>query len=102
MESLQKIATDQASLAQKFQANNLNDLTVVVRLGNCDYFHAFHADCVENHFKSVSDGNQFYTCPVCKKISGVRFGEMPAGTMTWSYDPHLHISGAPQPGGYTI
>ncbi len=84
------------------QINNLKDITAVVKLGNCDYFHAFHADCIDGHFKATSNGNQFYKCSVCSKISGVRIGEMPAGTMTWNCDPHMHIGGSSQKGGFSI
>jgi hypothetical protein len=77
-------------------------MTAVVKLGNCDYFHAFHADCIDGHFKATNNGNQFYKCSVCSKISGTRIGEMSAGTMTWNYDPSLRIGGAPQAGGFSI
>ena len=101
-ESLQKIAADQASLVANVQKGNTKDITAVVKLGNCDYFHAFHADCVEGHFNATSNGNQFYKCPVCERISGVRVGEMPAGTMSWSFDPNMRIGGAAQAGGFSI
>lgn len=77
---LQKVADIQADL---FNNKDRNDMMTVVKLGSCDYFHAFHADCVSNHFDATSEGNKFYKCPICMKIYGVRVGAMPKGTMTW-------------------
>jgi len=80
----------------------LQNFTAVVRLSECDYFHAFHADCIECHYKSTTQKDKFYKCSVCEKISGVRVGEMPSGTMSWRFDPHLHIGGHNKNGGYSI
>ena len=55
--TIQQIAEQQAKLVTDVQQNNLKDLTAVVKLGNCDYFHAFHADCIDGHFKATSNGN---------------------------------------------
>jgi len=41
----------------KFNKSDTKDFNCVVKLGSCDYFHAFHADCVEGHFNATSNGN---------------------------------------------
>lgn len=39
--------------------------------------HYFHLDCLEK----LIDNKDFFQCPVCTKISGIRKGDMPNGTM---------------------
>lgn len=78
------------------------EIVNVVKLGSCDYFHAFHADCINNHFNATSNGNEFYKCAVCSKIYGVRVGTMPQGIMTWKLEPNTMIGGSTQKGAIVI
>lgn len=74
-------------------------MPAVVKLG-CDYFHAFHADCVTQHYNSAK--NEFYKCPICLKIFGERTGDMPKGVMSWHFNYNQWLQGNNQPGAIEI
>ena len=82
------MATQQPVQLQEHQKAFLQ----VVKFSDCTGEpHLFHKECVESHFASMN--SQYYKCVVCQKQYGTRTGEMPPGTMSWTTDPNLKLSG---------
>ena len=70
--------------------------TSVVMMPSCIGCHAFHRECIFNHFSSMKKDNdqvKFYQCIVCKVSNGNRTGNMPPGTMKWSRERYTNLAG---------
>jgi len=68
----------------------------LIVIPSCDGCHAFHKECVLNHFESMKKDNSkvnFYQCIVCKKTCGNRTGGMPPGTMKWRRERYTILPG---------